>query len=160
MSNSKTLNPFIEKISYFTRAYELCSAEPCKKFNITQTELDIIAFLANNPGTDTAGDITTYRHISKASVSLTIDSLVDKKLLTTKSDPEDRRRIHLLLTKKAQPMADEINKSRDKLRSILFAGFTTLQRDALLAGLERASENAFAFINGTSFLENKTETKK
>jgi DNA-binding MarR family transcriptional regulator len=158
MNNSPSLNPFIEAILNFTRAYELCSAEPCKKFNLTQTELDIIAFLANNQGTDTAGDITTYRHISKASVSLTIDSLITKKLLITKPDSNDRRRIHLLLTKKAFAMTSEINKSRESMRAILFAGFTAPQKDALLSGLARASENAHQFINET-ISSQKSEAK-
>ena len=140
------LNPFIEKISYITRAYELCSVEPCKTLNLSQTELDIIAFLANNPGTDTAGDIATYRYISKASISLTVDSLIQKKLLTAKPDDDDRRRIHLALTKKAASMVKTINDSREKLRAVLFEGFSLKEKNALLDGVSRAAENAHQFI--------------
>jgi len=141
------LNPFIEKISYITRAYELCSAEPCKTLNLSQTELDIIAFLANNPGSDTAGDIATYRYISKASISLTVDSLIQKKLLTAIPDSDDRRRIHLTLTKKAAAMVTIINDSREKLREVLFEGFTPQEKESFLKGVFLIAENAHQFIN-------------
>lgn len=44
------------------------SAHPlCEKNGLAQTALDILLFLHNNPGRDTAKDICTYRHLKPRS---------------------------------------------------------------------------------------------
>lgn len=140
------MNPFVEKISYITHAYEVCSAAPCKKHALSQTELDIIAFLANNPGKDTASDISTYRYISKAAVSLTVDSLINRGLVKRSIDRIDRRRIHLVLTKKGEVLVPDIQSSRESLRDVLFAGFSSREKEQFDSLFERMAENARGFV--------------
>ena len=66
--------------------------------------LDILLFLANNPGKDTAKDICRYRHLKPGIISLTVEKLVQAGYLQRQSVPEDRRKDCLVCT----PAADEI----------------------------------------------------
>ena len=55
--------------------------------------MDILLFLHNNPGYDTARDICTYRQLKPALVSLYIENLVQLGFLAREGVPEDRRRM-------------------------------------------------------------------
>ena len=43
-------------------AYAAQMRSLCKETGVAQTAMDILLFLHNNPGYDTARDICTYRH--------------------------------------------------------------------------------------------------
>ena len=44
-------------LSLFKKIYDQSLEPVCKKYQLTRMELDILLFLANNPGYDTAKDI-------------------------------------------------------------------------------------------------------
>ena len=66
--------------------------------------VDILLFLANNPGLDTARDICTYRRLKPGIVSFHVDKLVREGYLLRARDPGDRRRCRLVCTDKAAPI--------------------------------------------------------
>ena len=66
--------------------------------------VDILLFLANNPGLDTARDICTYRRLKPGIVSFHVDNLVREGYLLRTRDPGDRRRCRLVCTDKAAPI--------------------------------------------------------
>lgn len=45
------------ELSLFKKIYDQSLEPVCKKYQLTRMELDILLFLANNPGYDTAKDI-------------------------------------------------------------------------------------------------------
>ena len=47
----------------------------CDTWDLNKTEVDILLFLANNPGLDRAADIVRIRHIAKSHVSLSVGNL-------------------------------------------------------------------------------------
>ena len=51
-------------------AYAAQMRSLCKETGVAQTAMDILLFLHNNPGYDTARDICTYRQLKPALVSL------------------------------------------------------------------------------------------
>ena len=51
------------------RLYEDTVRPVCDTYQITQIETDILAFLHNNPGKDTAKDIVELRMLQKGNVS-------------------------------------------------------------------------------------------
>ena len=57
-------------------AYAAQMRSLCKETGVAQTAMDILLFLHNNPGYDTARDICTYRQLKPALVSLYIENLV------------------------------------------------------------------------------------
>ena len=62
------------------------------ELDMTQNAVDILLFLANNPGLDTARDICTYRKLKPGIVSFHVDNLVREGYLLRTRDPGDRRR--------------------------------------------------------------------
>ena len=50
-------------------------------YGLTLIEANVITFLHNNPGKDTAADITELRMLSKGNVSQAVESLIQKALL-------------------------------------------------------------------------------
>ena len=60
------------------RLYEEQFEEICQKYQITQNEADILAFLANNPDYDTARDIVEIRMITKSYISKSVENLIKK----------------------------------------------------------------------------------
>ena len=65
------------------------------ELDMAQNAVDILLFLANNPGLDTARDICTYRKLKPGIVSFHVDNLVRGGYLLRTRDPGDRRRCRL-----------------------------------------------------------------
>lgn len=74
-------------------AYAYALHPLCEKNGLAQTALDILLFLHNNPGRDTAKDICTYRHLKPALVSLYVENLVQSGYLVRETDAHDRQQM-------------------------------------------------------------------
>ena len=68
----------------------------CEETGMAQTAIDILLFLHNNPGCDTARDICTYRQLKPALVSLYVENLVQSGHLRRESVPEDSRQVSMM----------------------------------------------------------------
>lgn len=79
----------------------------CEETGMAQTAIDILLFLHNNPGCDTARDICTYRQLKPALVSLYVENLVQSGHLRRENVPEDRRKSRLILTAQALPVVQK-----------------------------------------------------
>lgn len=106
------------------KLYDSFLDEIRKKYHLTQVEVTIISFLHNNPGKDTAKDISALRMLPKGNVSQGVESLIQKKYLARTPDTTDRRIIHLSLLKEAHPLVLEIEETKIHFRNILFDGFS------------------------------------
>ena len=76
----------------------------CRREGLAPNGVDILLFLANNPGLDTARDICTYRHLKPAIVSFHVEKLAGEGYLERQPVPGDRRKCRLVCTKKAGPV--------------------------------------------------------
>lgn len=106
------------------KLYEACLEDIRKKYCLSHLEIKIIGFLFNNPGKDTAGDISQLRMIPKGNVSQGVESLIQKSLLKRTQDEQDRRKIHLTLTEAADPVVEEIKVANQVFRAQAFSGFS------------------------------------
>ena len=64
----------------------------CRREGLAPNGVDILLFLANNPGLDTARDICTYRGLKPGIVSFHVEKLVQEGYLlrmTAGLDPQD-----------------------------------------------------------------------
>ena len=128
------------------KLYDSYLEEIRKKHHLTQVEVTIISFLNNNPGKDTARDISTLRMIPKGNVSQGVESLIQKKYLARTTDEIDRRKIHLSLLEEAHPIVEEIESTKVHFRNNLLIGFTE-EEVVLLENLnERMFNNALKMI--------------
>lgn len=76
---------------YIIKKYNSLFEDLLKEYQMTQVEIDVLAFLANNPEYNHAQDIVNVRGISKGHVSLAIEKLVKRGFITRNPDPANRR---------------------------------------------------------------------
>lgn len=76
----------------------------CRREGLALNGVDILLFLANNPGLDTARDICTYRGLKPGIVSFHVEKLVQEGYLLRQPAPEDRRKCRLVCTRRAEPV--------------------------------------------------------
>ena len=105
-------------------AYEKVMQPLCKKLDMPQTALDVLMFLANNPGFDTAGDICKYRNIKAALVSFHVEKLVEAGFIERRAVEGDRRKCRLVCTEKAEPVIKEGRELQKKFAHKLIEGFS------------------------------------
>ena len=96
----------------------------CQKYELTQTEFEILDFLGEKTGLDTANEISRQRLIKKANVSTSVERLIKKGYLRRIPDSNDRRLIHLELTGKADRPVSEIRKTQREFFSRFFLGLS------------------------------------
>ena len=91
----------------FADAYHTAIAPLCASTGLPPAAADILLFLANNPGCETAGEICRMRGMKPALVSFHIDRLVSEGYLLRQPVPGDRRKTALVLTEKAAPVIEQ-----------------------------------------------------
>ena len=95
-----------------------------RRYGLSMREINVVLFLANNPGYDTARDITEYRGISKSQVSQAVEFLAELSYLTRRADPDDRRLLHLSLTEEGRALAAQCQALQTQCAQDLLAGMT------------------------------------
>ena len=94
------------------------------QFCLTRMEIDILAFLANNPEKNTAHDIVEYRMIAKSHVSKAVDTLLERGYIHRRKDNSDRRCMKLILTEQAEELISVILTTQQEFSRQLTEGFT------------------------------------
>ncbi|MBP3700280.1 MAG: MarR family transcriptional regulator [Lachnospiraceae bacterium] len=124
------------------KCYEVCLSQVRQAYGLTQFEVDVLAFLRNNPSYNTANHIVEYRLLPKANVSKAIDTLLRRGYLTAERDTADRRRVLLFLTEAAVAATDEILRAQDSFYQLLMADFSPEEQTFYQTLLTRITENA------------------
>ena len=73
----------------FEEAYTAAMRPLTEELDMAQPAVDILLFLANNPGMDTARDICTYRHLKPAIVSFHVEKLAGEGYNVGKINVDD-----------------------------------------------------------------------
>ena len=117
-----------------------------EEWGLTQAEADILLFLANNPGYDTARDMAEKRHLAKSHISAGIEALAGRGLLERSLQEGNRKTIHLRLTAAADPIVEEGRALQRRYGELLFRGFTQEEICRLSRWLDRVTENVDAAL--------------
>ena len=94
----------------FMDAYGRAMFPLCDETGLPMPAIDMLLFLANNPGHDTARDICKLRGFKPAIVSFHVDKMVEEGYLERRTDEHDRRKFCLAYTDKA---TDVIERGRE-----------------------------------------------
>ena len=124
------MNPYMEFTHKTDLAYSAMCRPLCRELKLTQTAFDILLFLANNPGHDTASDIVELRRIKANLVSVNVNRLVEEGYLRRESIPGDRRKTRLICTDKALPIIDRGRALQAQFIDRLLSGMSDEQRQA------------------------------
>lgn len=137
----------------FERLYAAQFAPFMAQTGLGMQEVHVLLFLSNNPGLDTARDVTEYRGLAKSQVSQAVEQLTARRLLRRIPDGEDRRVVHLSLTENGVPLAREAQKVQAHCGAMALAGLTAGERKTFAALLEKVFANAEAWMEKeTNFL--------
>ena len=107
-------------------------------------EADVLLFLANNPGYDTAWDIAVLRGLSKSLISQSVELLAAEGLLRRIPDSADRRVVHLAITPEGLPLAQEAQRIQNACGQRLMEGFSPQEAAQFQSFLERILDNGDA----------------
>ncbi len=124
------------------KLYGKACREVCARYELTQTEFDILDFLGERSGFDTAGEIARRRLIKKANVSTSVERLICKGLLNRLPDKRDRRIVHLELTPLADHPVKEIRTVQKKFFASVFSPLTAEEQATLKRLLDKLMNTA------------------
>lgn len=119
-----TMNKFWEFILSLESEYGSYRKKIMNRFSLSAAETDILMFLSNNPQYDTGTDISRIRKIPKSQVSTSVKSLCEKGYLCTDYKENNRKSIHLSLTKSALSVTDYGKTVQAEFADLLFSGFS------------------------------------
>ena len=129
-------------VQQFRRYYDRQFTDLLARSGLTMLEMDVILFLTNNPGHDTARDVTELRGLSKSQVSAAVDLLAERGLLDRLPDRADRRVVHLALTEAGAALARQGRQIQSACLEKLFSGLTPAETDRFQQLLEKVLTGA------------------
>lgn len=128
------------------KLYEKICSNARIAFQLTQNEADVLLFLTNNKGVNTAMDIARYRSISKALVSKSIDSLTARGFLVTEKDPDDRRFTRLYITPEAQDAVSTLIQAQSGFAKLLEEDLTAQELETLSAIVQKFTHKVDQYL--------------
>lgn len=131
----------LENIFISRDLYQAMIAPVCDKYDMTQAEMIVLLFLANNPQNDTATDIVEKRRMTKSAVSMAARALQEKGLITGEYTGENHRSIHLRVCKNALGIIEDGRKTQDEYLKILTKDFSESERTAFRDYIMRVTDN-------------------
>lgn len=131
----------LENIFISRELYQAMIAPVCDKYDMTQAEMIVLLFLANNPRNDTATDIVEKRRMTKSAVSMAARALQDKGLITGEYIDGNHRSIHLKVCENAFGIIEDGKKMQDEYLRILTEDFTEAERTAFKDYIMRVTDN-------------------
>lgn len=135
------ITALLVRVQRIRQAHQRALEPVSHRFQLRQTELAVLMFLANHQSLDTARDIVEYRGLSKSHVCMSVDALTQRGLLCQRPDAQDRRRIHLALTGQAQPVVDAALETQRQFAQRLYEGITPQETQAYLSLSEKLDRN-------------------
>lgn len=138
---------YLENVFMSKELYQTILAPVCEKYGLTQTEMVVLLFLANNPQNDTASDIVVKRRLTKSSVSTAARALQEKGLIAGEYLDGNHRTIHLKICETASDIVEEGRKAQRKFLEILTTDFSKAERDTLEKYIMRMIQNMRSYYN-------------
>ena len=128
-------------LSLFKKIYDQSLEPVCKKYQLTRMELDILLFLANNPGYDTAKDIIERRRLTKSHVSMSLKDLERRDLGQKEYYPGNQKTAHLKLSSASVQMVAEGQQAQKKFFQTVFRDFNPEDLSRMEGYFERMRKN-------------------
>jgi DNA-binding MarR family transcriptional regulator len=108
--------------------------------DITHMESKVLGYFGRRPGA-TQSDLAQHSGRDKAQLARLIKGLRERGLLVAEADEADRRNLRLGLSADGQKVQRALQQQAKRLSARAVAGFSTQERQALLAFLQRVKGN-------------------
>ena len=126
--------------------YARCVGGVCQKHGITRIELDILLFLANNPGYDTATDIVDIRYLAKSQVSAAVKHMEVCGYLRKEYSEDNRKTAHLRICDAAGTIVTDGQEAQRRFFSIMMEGIPQEELSGMKRCMDRIAENIDRFL--------------
>ena len=123
------------------KTYNRYLGEVSEIYGLNRMEINVLLFLYNNPGYDTASDIVELRSFPKSNVSKAVDVLTGRNYLEGITDKEDRRIIHLRICPPALDAVRAARKCQEDFLQYICRGVTKEERKVVDHDISVISEN-------------------
>ena len=123
-------------------SYETVCRPVCHRLNISQTALDILMFLCENPEYATAKDVSRFRAMKPNIVSFNVERLVEEGYHERSEVPGDRRKIRLSCTDKAREAVREGREISERFYKDITEGIKKEELEMFESCLKRIEDNA------------------
>lgn len=133
--------PIFEHFFAAKSLYNKLMTPVCKAHGLTQMELTILLFLANNPDCNTAAQIVKCRNLTKSHVSISVKSLQDKGLLACYYQTGDRKTVRLRLHSAAESIVADGRAAQEAFGKALLRGFSQEEAALMQSFMERIRKN-------------------
>ncbi|MCC3701748.1 MarR family winged helix-turn-helix transcriptional regulator [Rouxiella badensis] len=108
--------------------------------DVTHMEAKVLSYVGRNPGA-APGDLSRFMERDKAQLARLIKGLRDKGLLTSDSDPLDRRIMRLTLTESGLEIRKTMQQQGQRLNKLGIRGFSEEEHQQLLSLVGRVYDN-------------------
>ena len=132
---------FMRMIQQIRRRYAESLRPLERRWMLTGNEIDVLLFLANNPGDDTARDAVEMRGLSKSHVCKSVDALTKRGWLAGEQDKRDRRCVHLRLLPPAVQAVEECRLAQRAFLGTLYGGVTDDELETMERVLHKLEHN-------------------
>ena len=142
------------------RLYNLTLRDFGRANGLSQTEMDVLLFLHNNPDCNTARDMVHLRGLAKSNVSTALDSLRTRGLVESRPE-ENNRRVNRLFLLPAAPLIEGLSRRQTQFFHALQQGLTPVQQaqaDAYFAILQRNIDAELARLDESGPVTGKAGT--
>ena len=136
------IKDLLDSIAITKKLYAVSLEPVYKQYGLTKMELDIILFLANNPGYDSAKDLMERRLLTKSHVSTTIKSLIEKKYLKSTYLHNNKKTVHLVLLDSSIEIVKAGQLAQKKFIEAIFKDFTKSDKQIIINSFSKISQNA------------------
>lgn len=134
----------IEFAHTLSQSYRIRCKSLCREIRIPQTAFDILMFLADHPGYNTAKDIVRLRGLKANLISINVDRLVLDGYLDRQSFPGDRRKTVLVCTPKAEPIIQKGYQLQAAFVEDIFEGVDEQSRRNFFSVIEQVERNLYS----------------
>jgi len=111
-----------------------------KPHNLTRVKWLALGIIANTPDL-TQAELAADMELGNAAVGRLVDRLEQRRFITRKPDPDDRRAYRLALTDTAKDLLEHLKDTAVELRSDVLDGFSAGDVKTLNKGLNRLDKN-------------------
>lgn len=118
------LSEFRNNATLTKKVYDRTMEPLCAFYHITRMELDILLFLANNPGYDTAKDIVVQKRFTKSHVSSSLKLLEEKGYLERSFREDNHKTVHLHLLPASQEIVAAGQEAQRSVFNKIFSGLS------------------------------------
>lgn len=134
-------NAFWDDLLVSKKLYSKMMDPVAEAYGLTRMELDILLFLANNPGFDTATDITARRGLTKSHVSSSVKKLSERGFLGRSFQEGNAKTIHLEIQDAAAGVVKEGKRQQIEFGKTILGEIEETELEQFQHTLRRLSEN-------------------